>query len=91
MSNPFGYIIAGRGGVVPYKGTTEITETFYGFIPHQDMTPTSLKEHGSTDNVVKAGVTYKQGHFYSARGTYYTSMVMANADDEVDIVLTKEQ
>ena len=91
MSSATDLILAGRGGIVPYKGTDPITVTFYGFIPHQDMTPTTLWERNSETNVVQAGVTYKAGHYYAARGTYYTKMVMANADDGVDIVYTLNQ
>jgi len=84
----FGHVVAGRGGIYPYEGTTKLEDTFYGFIPHQDMTPTSLTEQGSDTNVVKSGITYKQGHYYAAEKTYYTSITMANADDGIDVVKT---
>ena len=91
MSNATDLILAGRGGIIPYKGTTPITATFYGFIPHQDMNDFTLLEHGNAVSVVQAGVTYKEGHYYAARGTYYSGMTMANATDSVDIVYTLNQ
>ena len=83
-------VLAGRGGIIPYTGTTPIVATFYGFIPHETLTGVTLTEKGSATNVA-SGKTYYAGHYYAARSTYYTGMTLGNATDGVDIVLTVEQ
>lgn len=90
MSSATDLILAGRGGIIPYAGITPITVTFYGFIPHDDITGVTLWERGSETNVA-SGKTYKGGHYYAAPGTYYTKMILGDAGDGVDIVYTLNQ
>lgn len=84
-------VLAGRGGIIPFTGTSEVVKTFYGFIPHNDLTGVVLHEKGDATTNVANGKTYKEGHYYAAEASYYTSITLGNASDGVDIVQTVEQ
>ena len=78
-------VLAGRGGIEPFVGTTPIVKNFYGFIPHNDLTGVTLTELGSATNVA-LNKTYKEGHYYAAPATHYTGMTLGAVNDGVDIV-----
>ena len=84
-------VLAGRGGIIPYTGTTPVVKTFYGFIPHETLTGVTLTEKGDDTTNVASGKTYYAGHYYAAEASYYTGMTLGNAADGVDIVQTVKQ
>jgi len=84
-------IVAEKGGHKIIEDTNAYTATdyhFYGFIPHEDVTFTSLAI-GDTD-VTPTGLTYVAGIYYGAPAHvapgYYTAFELAGG--KMTLVLT---
>lgn len=88
-------ILAMRGGHKVISGTTAYSETdyhFYGFIPHEDTTFTTLVAGEDDISSDVSGVTYAAGIYYGCPAKlgngYYTEVTLASGS--CTLVLTLE-